>query len=217
MLPPIKIRICDRNQNMATAYGEKRARVETKEGQVVIKDEDAILKTDRIISFIPNDFISPIKIKIMDLNIMYAFLEGELARIVFFSQIEYRAHKLLEFCKLKNSFAFYDILKSVLTRTTSKIHEKNTLKGICRALSIFKDSRQTASFRFEQSVKGTRRLNEKLLPNQSVIMRAVNISETIILGIYYKKIEDITQNTIEKQFLGNKTIHDLFVEKRDTQ
>nr|DAE24559.1 MAG TPA: hypothetical protein [Siphoviridae sp. ctyvQ1] len=216
MLPPIKIKICDRDQNMATAYGGKRARVETQEGQIVIKDEDAILKTDRVISFIPNDFISPIKIKIINLNIIYAFLESELARIAFFAQIEYRTHQLLEFCKFKSSVAFHDILKTVLTKTSGKIHEKNTLKGFCRALSIFVDSKQTAFFRFEQNVKGIRMLNEKLLPNQSMIMRVVNISETIILSSHYKTIGDITQGTIQEQFLGDNTINNIFVEKKIT-
>ena len=214
MLPPIKIKICDRNQNMATAYGEKKARVETKEGQVVIKDEDAILKTDRVISFLPNDFISPIKIKIVDINIMYAFLESELARIAFFAQLTKGAHKLLEFCKVKSGFGFRGVITRPLTKLTAKIHEKNTAKLICRATSIFKDSKQTASFRFEQNAKATRSLNEKELPSQSVVMKAANISETIIYGIYYKTIGDITQDTIEEQFLADKTIYNLFVEKR---
>ena len=215
MLPPIKIKICDRNQNMATAYGEKKARVETKEGQVVIKDEDAILKTDRVISFLPNDFISPIKIKIVDINIMYAFLESELARIAFFAQINYRAHKLLEFCKFRNKFGFRDLINLYVSKTFGKFHEKNTLKGIVQyPLSIFRDTVLPIYFRFEQNVIGTNTINEKELPSQSIRINIPNISETIIYELYYKTIGDITQGAIEEQFLADKTIYNLFVEKR---
>lgn len=215
MLPPIKIKICDRNKDMLASFGDKSARVETQTGQVVIKKEKDILKTDRVISFIPNDFISPIKIKIIDLDIVYAFLEGELARIAFFAQINYRAHKLLEFCKFRNKFGFRDLINLYVSKTFGKFHEKNTLKGIVQyPLSIFRDTVLPTYFRFEQNVIGTNTINEKELPFQSIRINIPNISETIIYGLYYKTIGDITQGTIEEQFLADKTIYNLFVEKR---
>lgn len=215
MLPPIKIKICDRNKDMLASFGDKSARVETQSGQIVIKKEKDILKTDRVISFIPNDFISPIKIKISDLDIVYAFLESELARLAFFAQINLRAHKLLEFCKFQNKFGFRDILNLSVAKTFAKFHEKNTLRGIVQyPLSVFKDIVLPSSFRFEQNIKGIDTINEKLLPAQSVRINIPNISETIIYGLYYKTIGDITQGTLEDQFLGDKTIYNLFVEKR---
>ena len=37
MLPPIKVKICDRNKSMQQAFGDKSAKVETQDGKILIK------------------------------------------------------------------------------------------------------------------------------------------------------------------------------------
>lgn len=95
MISPIRIKICDRDYHMNTSYGERTARVETVDGIVMIKKKEDILPTDRIISYISNDFVQPIKIKIVDLNIVYAFLLGAVARVAFYCGIQKNNYSFL--------------------------------------------------------------------------------------------------------------------------
>ena len=80
-MPPIKIKICERDKNMNLRPKKRQVKVEQIDGTVVIKDENAVLKTDFILEYLVNDYIPPIKIRLEDFNIVYG--AGALARFWF--------------------------------------------------------------------------------------------------------------------------------------
>lgn len=75
MVSPIKIKICDRNSLMGLSYEYKLVKVRQANGAVVIKNEKDVLKTDTILAYLPNDYIAPIQVKLLDINIVYAIAE----------------------------------------------------------------------------------------------------------------------------------------------
>lgn len=75
MVSPIKIKICDRNSLMGLSYEYKLVKVEQANGTVVVKNEKDVLKTDTILAYLPNDYTAPIRVKILDINIVYAMAE----------------------------------------------------------------------------------------------------------------------------------------------
>ena len=80
-MPPIKIKICERDKNMNLRPKKRQVKVEQIDGTVVIKNEDDVLKTDFILEYLVNDYIQPIKIRLEDFNIVYS--AGALARFWF--------------------------------------------------------------------------------------------------------------------------------------
>ena len=67
----------------------------------------------------------------------------------------------------------------------------------------------------------TTRISENYLPIEKIGIGIQKISDVIITKITYKKIKDITQDTLERDFFGSNTIDDLIEsranEKRTTE
>ena len=63
----------------------------------------------------------------------------------------------------------------------------------------------------------TTRVSEGYLPLEKVGIGIQKIANVIITKITYKKIKDITQNTLEEDFFGDKTIDNLIEIRQDTR
>lgn len=218
MLPPIKVKICDRNKNMLQSYGDKSARVETRDGKILIKKQENILPTDKILTYISNDYIRPIKIAIIDLDIILAFLSGKLARLAFFCQINADGVLIFRFGRFAFKLSFLHKVENGLVNTFGKIHEKILLKSIAKnATSIFWISTKTVSYLFKQNIKATTIINEKYTIPQPIKFNIPQIINTIVYTLYYKTIKDITQGTLKEQFLKSEmTIGDIFTTKKES-
>lgn len=217
MLPPIKVKICDRNKDMLQAYGDKSARVETQDGKIVIKKQEDILPTDRVLTYIPNDYIQPIKVVIIDLDIIFAFLSGELARIAFFCQINTDGVLILRFGKFAFKLNFLHKIEYGLVKAFGKLDEKILFKSTAKnSTSIFWITAKAMSHLFEQDIKATTIINEKYTVPQPIKFNIPQIVNAIVYTLYYKTIGDITQETLEEQFLKtDTTIVDIFTTKRE--
>lgn len=68
MLSPIKIKICDRDQDMSLHSEEKYAKVKEKKAPdvVIVKPIDKILLTDEVLEYLSGNYIAPIIIRIPD-------------------------------------------------------------------------------------------------------------------------------------------------------
>lgn len=77
---PIKIRICDRDKNMGRSYEKRQVKVREKDGKVVIKYKEDVLKTDKILEYLSNDYIKPIIIKLSIIDFAYVSLHKLLFR-----------------------------------------------------------------------------------------------------------------------------------------
>nr|DAF38688.1 MAG TPA: hypothetical protein [Caudoviricetes sp.] len=218
MISPIKIKICDRDYHMNTSYGEREARVETVDGVVVIKKKEDILPTDRIISYISNDFIQPIKIKIVDLNIVYAFLLGAVARVAFYCGVQKTYLFILSYGKFVSKLAFF----SETDRAFFKYYMQSEIPLYSKIESYDSFSKYTVSMKSPKIKvrflsKMTTRVSEGYLPLEKVGIGIQKIANVIITKITYKKIKDITQNTLEEDFFGDKTIDNLIEIRQDTR
>lgn len=217
MLPPIKVKICDRNTNMQQAHGDKSAKVETQDGRFVIKKKENILPTDRVITYIPNDYVQPIKIKILDLDIIFAFLSGELARLAFYLKIFKWSVFIKNFGKFNAKFKFFSFIKETLTKSFGKPIGKFTWNIIVQATSIFRISAKATSEYFLTKIRATVRVNEKYIDPQSIGFYIPPIIYSTIYIITKRTIGDITQNTIEEQFFNDKTIYDILYIRTQVQ
>ena len=218
MLPPIKVKICDRNKNMQQSFGDKSAKVETRDGKILIKKSEDILPTDRIITYIPNDYIEPIKIRIIDLNIIFAFLYGELAKLAFFCQINTDGVLILRFGKFNIKLNFFHKIEKPLSISLGKFYEKILVSAISkRATSTFWMATKATSYMLTQNIKLTTVINEKYVLPQPIKINIPPIVNATVYTLYYKKIGDITTGTLEEQFLNNEmTIGDMFTRKEET-
>lgn len=209
MLPPIKVKICDRNTNMQQAHGDKSAKVETQDGKFVIKKKENILPTDRVITYIPNDYVQPIKIKILDLDIVFAFLSGELARLAFYLKIFKWSVFVKNFGKFNAKFKFFSFIKETLAKSFGKPIGKFAWNIVVQATSIFRISAKATSEYFLTKIRATVRINEKYIDPQSTGFYIPPIIYSMVYIITKRTIGDITQGTIEEQFLDDKTIYDI--------
>lgn len=218
MLPPIKVKICDRNKSMQQAFGDKSAKVETQDGKILIKKSEDILPTDRIITYIPNDYIKPIKIRIIDLNIIFAFLYGELAKLAFFCKINIDGALILRFGKFNIKLNFFHEIEKPLSTSFGKFYEKILVSAISeKATSTFWMATKATSYILTQSIKLTTVINEKYVLPQPIKINIPPIVNAIVYTLYYKKIGDITTGTLEEQFLNNEmTIGNIFTRKEET-
>lgn len=218
MLPPIKVKICDRNKNMQQSFGDKSAKVETQDGKILIKKSENILPTDRIIAYIPNDYIEPIKIRIIDLNIIFAFLYGELAKLAFFCQINTDGVLILRFGKFNIKLNFFHGIEKPLSISLGKFYEKILVSAISKkATSTFWMATKATSYMLTQNIRLTTVINEKYVLPQPIKINIPPIVNATVYALYYKKIGDITTGTLEEQFLDNEmTIGDMFTRKEET-
>lgn len=222
MISPIRIKICDRDYHMNTSYGERTARVETVDGIVMIKKKEDILPTDRIISYISNDFVQPIKIKIVDLNIVYAFLLGAVAMVAFYCGIQKKQLFILSHGKFVSKLAFFSkVDKAFFKYYMNSETSLYTDAEFYDSLSKYTISTNPAKIKIRFLSNMTTRISENYLPIEKIGIGIQKISDVIITKITYKKIKDITQDTLERDFFGSNTIDDLIEsranEKRTTE
>lgn len=218
MISPIKIKICDRDYHMNTSYGEREVRVETIDGIVMIKKKEDILPTDRIISYISNDFVQPIKIKIVDLNIVYAFLLGAVARVAFHAGIQKVYLFILNYGKFVSKLAFFSktdksFFKYYMQSKTSLYTDVESYDSFSKYTISMKPSKIKVRFLSKMTTK----ISEGYLPLERVGIGIQKIADVIITKITYKNIKDITQKSLEEDFFGDKTIDDLIETRQDTR
>lgn len=218
MISPIKIKICDRDYHMNTSYGEREVRVETIDGIVMIKKKEDILPTDRIISYISNDFVQPIKIKIVDLNIVYAFLLGAVARVAFHAGIQKVYLFILNYGKFVSKLAFFSktdeaFFKYYMQSKTSLYTDVESYDSFSKYTISMKPSKIKVRFLSKMTTK----ISEGYLPLERVCIGIQKIADVIITKTTYKNIKDIIQNSLEEDFFGDKTIDDLIETRQDTR
>lgn len=202
---------------MNTSYGERKVRVETVDGNFIIKKKEEILPTDRIISYISNDYIQPIKIKIVDLNIILAFLLGAVARIAFYAGINKGKLFILSYGKFKSSIKlFTETYKALFKYNMEYIASLTSYTVLYNSFSLYKINIKPSKLSTDILMKVTTRILEKYIPIEKVRIGIQTITDVIVSKITYKKIKDITQGTIEQDILGDKTIFDLIEEIADT-
>lgn len=202
---------------MNTSYGDREARVETVDGTVVIKKKGDILPTDRIISYISNDFVQPIKIKITDLNIIYAFLLGAVARVAFYCGVQKKYLFILNYGKLVSKLFFFSETDN--TFVEYHMNPKSLLYTNIESYNSFSKyaiSMKPSKIKIRFLSRATTRVSEGYLPLEKIGIGVQKIADVIITKISYKRIKDITQNTLEQDFFGNKTIDNLIEEAIDT-
>lgn len=89
------------------------------------------------------------------------------------------------------------------------------------SLSKYTISTNPAKIKIRFLSNMTTRISENYLPIEKIGIGIQKISDVIITKITYKKIKDITQDTLERDFFGSNTIDDLIEsranEKRTTE
>lgn len=195
---------------MNTSYGERKARVETVDGKFVIKKKEEILPTDRIISYISNDYVQPIKIKLVDLNIIFGFLLGAVARVAFYDHIEKNKLFILSYGKMKSSVKpFTTVYKAVFKYIMKYAVSLNVSAISYNSFSTYEIDMKPTKSLTDMFVRMLTRVFYDYAPIERVRIGINSIADTIITKTTYKKIKDITQKTLEQDILGNNTIIDL--------
>lgn len=229
----VKIKICDRDTKMSLAYEQKYARVKDKDGIIKEKLIDDILKTDEVLEYLSSDYIKPLKIKILDLDVVYAVLEDIIIKFNFAARIETGYSLVLQFGKFVAKIIHRASSDKYLTKSFGKPRFVLKFKDLVAiALDIFKVEGLKSSLKFKEKLSGFTSMTGS--GKIKTIFHVPAISETIIYDIYPKTIGELlgveeasgdklgefvlgasrlaTGNTIE-DVVTDKSIYDMLYKK----
>nr|DAG85751.1 MAG TPA: hypothetical protein [Caudoviricetes sp.] len=214
MLPPIKIQIAGRDKYMRQQYETQQVKVERKDGTIAIIDRKDILFSDRIIEYLSNDYIKPLRIKLFDIDIVYAILMKLVLIFNYANNIKEKFTLVHQYGRPRHRLITVGRVHQTLTEDEAKpISSVKFIDRIVLALDIFKVEGLKIAIRFKQRVSGLQVYYEifrdKLLVKHKVGTAIASYAENIIPLIlkfkqemnrpimqYYGVIEDIDYTRI---------------------
>lgn len=233
MVSPIKIKICDRNSLMGLSYEYKLVKVEQANGTVVVKNEKDVLKTDTILAYLPNDYTAPIRVKILDINIVYAMAEVLRLIVNYGHNIPEKFAIVYEYIKMVTKLANRNLIAAPLTYCYGETNEPIKFKAtIVTALDIFKEIGLFAGFKIKAIASGLTKVwspfKTKIIAKADIpgairtvyttiasrlihktnMEKAIEVYYAYPVNRYYKRIKNISGMTIE-QITGETTIDGL--------
>lgn len=218
-IQPIKIKICDRDQNMSLCSEKKYAKVKESvdSDKTIVKPVDEILLTDKVIDYLPNHYIAPIIIKIPDLDVSYAWLRDLWLRFNFSAIIKENFIIIQLVGRFVNRIKFKSNIFDTYVFHWGKPRFTLNFKDVIQtALDIFKVDGLRHSFKFKNDLIGVTFVSSTVTTRTA--FRTPSISESIIYDIRPKTIGDIVGSdsewrTIGDEFLNDKTIYDIIYKK----
>lgn len=218
-IQPIKIKICDRDQNMSLCSEKKYAKVKESvdSDKTIVKPVDEILLTDKVIEYLPNHYIAPIIIKIPDLDVSYAWLRDLWLRFNFSAIIKENFIIIQLVGRFVNRIKFKSNIFDTYVFHWEKPRFTLNFKDVIQtALDIFKVDGLRHSFKFKNDLIGVTFVSSTVTTRTA--FRTPSISESIIYDTRPKTIGDIVGSdsegrTIGDEFLNDKTIYDIIYKK----
>lgn len=232
MLPPIKIHIAGRDKYMRQQYETQQAKVERKDGTIAIIDRKDILPTDKVIEYLSNDYIKPLRIKLFDIDIVYAILMKLVLIFNYANSIKEKFTLVHQYGRPRHRLITIGRIYQTLSKNwTEPISSVKFIDRVVLALDIFKVDGLKIAIRFNEKVYGLQvyyntilsRLQVKIkirdvirviygkiiekLKIQTKIDKPVMLCYAILEEMGYIKIKDIADKTIED--ISNKTIEEL--------
>lgn len=237
MLPPIKIKIVDRDKYMRQQYETQKVKVERKNGSIAIIDRKEVLSSDRIIEYLSNDYIKPIRIKLFDIDIVYAILMKLVLIFNYANNIKEKFTLVHQYGRPRYRLITVGRVHQTLTEDEAKpISSVKFIDRIILALDIFKIEGLKITIGFKQRVSGLQvyyeTFRDKLLFKHKIGTAITSYAENIIPLIlkfkqemnrpimqYYgvirdidcARIKDITDKTIGE--IAEETLSFLMVDK----
>ncbi len=225
MLPPIKIKISDRDKYMHRQYEDQKVKVEQKNGAIVIKDKKDVLRTDTILEYLSSDYIKPIKIKLFDIDIVYAMWMKLVLIFNYANNIKEKFTLVYQYGRPEHRLITIGRIYQTLVKNEAEpISSVKFIDKIVLALDIFKVEGLKITIRFKQKVSGLQVYYEtfrnKLLVKHKIGMAIIAYAENIIpltlrfkqeinrpIMRYYGILEDIDYARIKD--IADKTIGEL--------
>ena len=233
MLPPIKIKIGDHDKQMRLQYEDQKVRVKQANGKIVIKDKKNISITDTILEYLSNYYISPIIIKLFDIDIVYVSIVTLRLIFDYVSKIKTEDTTIIAQMKFRPKLRFihriYETLNTVMGRPVWKL---KWFSSIVLALDIFKVDGLKGVVKIKQTAKGLQkyfeRLSSKFKTRQQIINSTIsfpseyepqkliikqNVDRPIVCCYAvlqdnaYKRIRDIKEETTIED-VGDKTLEE---------
>lgn len=230
MLPPIKIQIADRDKYMRHQYETQQVKVEKKDGTIAIIDRKDILSTDRVIEYLSNDYIKPLRIKLFDIDIVYAMLMKLTLIFNYANSIREKFTLVHQYGRPRHRLTTIGIIYQTLSKNWAEpISSVKFIDRIVLAIDIFKVEGLKIAIRFKQKVSGLQIYYEIFLDRISVkhkigmaitayieniipptlrfkqeINRSIMRYYGALKDIDYARIKDIADKTIEE--MAEKTL-----------
>lgn len=214
MLPPIKIQIAGRDKYMRQQYETQQVKVERKDGTIAIIDRKDILSTDRVIEYLSNDYIKPLRIKLFDIDIVYAMLMKLTLIFNYANSIKEKFAMVYQYGSPRHRLVTIGRVYQTLAKNGAEpISSVKFVDRIALALDIFKVEGLKITTRFKQRVFGLQvyyeTFRDKLLVKHKIGTAITSYAENIIPLIlkfkqemnrpimqYYGVIEDIDYTRI---------------------
>lgn len=232
MLPPIKIHIAGRDKYMRQQYETQQAKVERKDGTIAIIDRKDILLTDKVIEYLSNDYIKPLRIKLFDIDIVYVILMKLVLIFNYANNIKEKFTLVYQHGRPRHKLVTIGRIYQTLSKNWAEpISSVKFIDRVVLALDIFKVEGLKIAIRFNEKVYGLQvyyntilsRLQVKIkirdvirviygkiiekLKIQTKIDKPVMLYYAILEEMDYIKIKDIADKTIED--ISDKTIEEL--------
>lgn len=225
MLPPIKIQIAGRDKYMRQQYETQQVKVEKKDGTIAIIDRKDILSTDRIIEYLSNDYIKPLRIKLFDIDIVYAMLMKLTLIFNYANSIREKFTMIYQYGSPRHRLVTIGkVYQTLVENGTEPISSVKFIDRIVLALDIFKVEGLKIAIRFKQRVSGLQvyyeTFRDKLLVKHKIGTAITSYAENIIPLIlkfkqeinrpiiqYYGVIRDIDCTRIKD--ITDKTIGEI--------
>lgn len=225
MLPPIKIQIAGRDKYMRQQYETQQVKVEKKDGTIAIIDRKDILSTDRVIEYLSNDYIKPLRIKLFDIDIVYAMLMKLTLIFNYANSIREKFSMVYQYGSPRHRLVTIGrVYQTLVENGTKPISSVKFIDRIVLALDIFKVEGLKIAIRFKQRVSGLQvyyeTFRDKLLVKHKIGTAITSYAENIIPLIlkfkqeinrpimqYYGVIRDIDCTRIKD--ITDKTIGEI--------
>lgn len=225
MLPPIKIQIAGRDKYMRQSYETQQAKVERQDGTIAIIDRKDILPTDTVIEYLSNDYIKPLRIKLFDIDVVYAMWMKLVLIFNYGNNIKEKFTLVYQYGKPKHKLITIGAIYQALTENEAKlISSIKFVDKIVLALDIFKVEGLKIAIRVKQKVSGLQvyynTFRNGLSVKHKIGMAITAYAENIIPLIfrfkqeinhpfmrYYGTLEDIDYARIKD--IADKTIGEI--------
>lgn len=225
MLPPIKIQIAGRDKYMRQQYETQQVKVEKKDGTIVIINRKDILPTDIVIEYLSNDYIKPLRIKLFDIDIVYAMLMKLTLIFNYANSIREKFAMVYQYGSPRHRLVTIGrVYQTLVENGTKPISSVEFIDRIVLALDIFKVEGLKIAIRFKQRVSGLQVYYEtfrnKLLVKHKIGTAITSYAENIIPLIlkfkqemnrpimqYYGVMKDIDCTRIKD--IADKTIGEI--------
>lgn len=225
MLPPIKIQIAGRDKYMRQQYETQQVKVEKKDGTIAIIDRKDILSTDRVVEYLSNDYIKPLRIKLFDIDIVYAMLMKLTLIFNYANSIREKFAMVYQYGSPRHRLVTIGRVYQTLAKNGAEpISSVKFIDRIVLALDIFKVEGLKITIRFKQRVSGLQvyyeTFRDKLLVKHKIETAITSYAENIIPLIlkfkqemnrpimqYYGVIRDIGCTRIKD--ITDKTIGEI--------